>query len=341
MSSIARAILLPLTELAVLLPLLMLWVLLLLGLWGGIVGIFLLLLTLPAVFRYQAFVLESCAKGETPGAFDAEFFSWAGSAWTMFPLLLAVLVGLAGHFAARAWGDAGSWLVTFVAAAAVPASLAVLAITHAPLQALNPDAIVRVYTQTGARFLIAPAYSLLVPCLLLAIDLPGPLDVFAWLFLVFSSASLIGALIAPARLVDDVYIPDPIEPDAAAIVGSIEKAREAVFAHAYAFISRDNRAGGFRHLFAGIDKDPDPAAAWAWYFARMMQWEDKVPALFFGQHYVHDALRHGEEATALKVATRCRFADPGFRPLPGDRAALLAAAERSGNSELAEVLKMG
>ena len=95
MNSVTRAIFLPLTELAVLLPLLMLWVLLLLGLWGGIVGLFLLMLTLPAVFRYQAFVLESCAKGETPGAFDAEFFNWAGSAWTMFPLLLAILVGVA------------------------------------------------------------------------------------------------------------------------------------------------------------------------------------------------------------------------------------------------------
>ena len=38
---------------------------------------------------------------------------------------------------------------------------------------------------------------------------------------------------------------------------------------------------------------------------------------------------------------RCRLEDPSFKALAGDRAALLAAAERSNNSELAEVLKMG
>ena len=52
-------------------------------------------------------------------------------------------------------------------------------------------------------------------------------------------------------------------------------------------------------------------------------------------------IARGTSEPLKKVAMRCRFEDPGFRPLAGDRAALLAAAERSGNSELAEVLKMG
>ena len=341
MNNLVKAIVLPVVELAVLLPILMLWVLLSLAIWGGIIGLFLLLLTLPAVFRFQAFVLESCAKGETPGAFDAEFFNWSGSAWTMFPLLLAVLVFLAVYIAAQSWGDAGVWLVAWVAAAFVPASLAVLAITQSPLQALNPVAVVRVYSSSGSRFLAAPIFGLIIVWLFHAIELPSTVMILAGLLLLFSWSSLIGALIAPARLVDDVYIPDALEPDADTLADGVEKMREAALAHAYGFISRDNREGGFRHLIAEIDRDPEPAAAWAWYFSRMLKWEQRVHALFFGQHYLHDALRHGEEATALKVLLRCRFEDANFKPLADDRAALLAAAERAGNRELAEVLKRG
>ena len=91
----------------------------------------------------------------------------------------------------------------------------------------------------------------------------------------FSVAALTGALIAPMQLVSDVYIPDPAPDDETKIAGHLEQARTAALNHAYGFISRDNREGGFRHLFDEIAKDPDPAAAWDWYFHRMLSWERK------------------------------------------------------------------
>ena len=146
-TDILRVMLAPLREFTILAPLLMFWTLIALGIWGGVLGIFVLVLTLSPLFRFLSFVVESYANGQVPSAFDAEFFNWVGTMWTMFPLLLAILFGVATYYATQAWGSAGTWLVVVVAAGIVPASLAVLAITHSALQALNPLAL-------GAAFYI-------------------------------------------------------------------------------------------------------------------------------------------------------------------------------------------
>jgi hypothetical protein len=339
-TDILRVMLAPLREFTILAPLLMFWTLIALGIWGGALGIFLLALTLPPLFRFLSFVVESYANGKVPSAFDAEFFNWVGTMWTMFPLLLAVVFGSASYYATVAWGNAGTWLVVVLAAGIVPASLAVLAITHSALQALNPLALLRVYERAGAVFLVAPLYVVTLVAVTIEVGgLPLWARIFTTLFTMFSVAALTGALIAPVRLVSDVYIPGPISDDEDRIAGDLEQARTAALNHAYGFISRDNRAGGFRHLFDEIAKDPDPAAAWDWYFRRMLGWEQKNHALFFAQHYVSDALQHGEEKRALKATLRCLYEDETFRPRSEDRAALAEAAERAGNVELAEVLK--
>jgi hypothetical protein len=339
-TDILRVMLAPLREFTIVAPLLMFWTLIAIGIVGGPFGILVLALTLPPLFRFLSFVVESYANGQVPSAFDAEFFNWVGTMWTMFPLLLAVLFGIAGYYATSAWGGAGTWLVIVLAAGIVPASMAVLAITHSALQALNPVALLRVYERAGALFLVAPVYVMSLAAVTIEVGgLPLWARIFTTLFTMFSVAALTGALIAPLRLVRDVYIPDPVAGDERKIAGDLEQARTAALNHAYGFISRDNREGGFRHLFDEIAKDPDPAAAWDWYFHRMLGWEQKNHALFFAQHYVRDALQHGEEKRALKATLRCLYEDESFRPRSDDRAALAEAAERAGNLELAEVLK--
>ena len=339
-TDIVRAMLAPVREFTILAPLLMFWALIAFGIWGGVLGLFLLALTLPPLFRFLSFVVESYANGQVPSAFDAEFFNWVGTMWTMFPLLLAVLFGVASYYATSAWGSAGTWLVVVLAAGIVPPSLAVLAITHSALQALNPVAMLRVYERAGALFLVAPLYVLALAGVTMGVGgLPLWVRIFTTLFTMFSVAALIGALIAPVRLVRDVDIPEPAPCDEGRIAADLEQARTAALNHAYGFISRDNREGGFRHLFDEIARDPDPAAAWDWYLHRMLGWEHKHHALFFAQHYVQDALRHGEDKRALKATLRCLYEDETFRPYGEDRAALAEAAERAGNIELAEVLK--
>lgn len=341
-TDIVRAVFAPLTELSVLLPLLMFWALLALGLYRMPVGLFVLVLSLPPLFRYQSYLVEAYASRRVPGAFDAEFFSWVGTGRTLFPLAFAIILGYAGVRATATWGAAGMWAVIVFSSAIFPASLAVLAITHSPLQAMNPVAVFRVFEQSGAQFVVAPAYVLLLSWLILAFwPMPLWVAVFAAVYVVFSMASLTGTLIEPFRLVDNLHIPEPLEPGDEKSAGALHAQRESVLSHAYGFISRDNREGGFRHLFHAIEEDPDPAAAWDWYQAAMFRWENKVHALFFARHYIQDALAHHEDFRALKMTMRCYHESEQFRPLPETIPALLAAAERTGNAELAEVLKRG
>ena len=339
-TDIVRAIFAPLTELAILLPLAMFWALLSLGLYRLPLGIFILVLSLPPLFRYQSFVVEAYASGKVPGAFDAEYFNWVGTGWTMFPLFLAIVLGFVGARLTDAWGVTGLWIAIVFASAVVPASLAVLAITHSALQALNPVALYRVFEQSGSQFIVAPVYVLLLTWLTMnAGSLPLWAVVFSGVFMLFSVASLTGVLIAPFKLVEDVYIPDALEPDEETTAGDLQKLRESTLAHAYGFVSRNNRDGGFRHVISAIEEDPDPVAAWDWYLKMMFLWEDKIHALFFAQHYIRDALTHNEDVRALKVAMRCYRENEQFRPLRENVPALVEVAERTGNTELAEVLK--
>ncbi|MBT8082671.1 MAG: hypothetical protein KJO56_09635 [Gammaproteobacteria bacterium] len=337
-----QAILYPLTSAAVLVPLIVFWLLTAFAAWGGLLGLFLMAFVLLAVVRFLMMVLEARARGAEPETPGIEFFSVFGDGWNLFPAALVLLFGWIIVAANDAFGIAWSTAVSVLVSIVFPASLAVLAVTRSPLQSINPVAILRLLERCGRTLWIAIVFAELAGWLAyLGNALPSMLASFIQMYLWFAYASLLGSLIEPYNLFEEIGIPEPLEKTADEIAGDVEKRRVGVLGHAYGFISRDNREGGFRHILAEIARDPDPAGAWAWYFGRMLQWENNVPALFFGQHYVHDALRHGEEATALKVAMRCRLEDPGFRPLAEDRAMLLAAAQRSSNSELAEVLRMG
>ena len=338
--SLLKAAILPIVEPAVLFPLLMFWVFLCIGTSGSMFGLVVLILCLPPVFRYQMIILEAGAKGQVPAAFDAEFFNWTGSMWTLFPLPVVIGLFVLGHYAADCCGMAGAYAVVALASGLLPASFAVLAITHSPLQSLNPIAIGRLLKATGESFWVASVYLAVVCWVAVSAEqLPNLAGNFVQLFVLFSFSSVTGTLIEPFDLVDDVDIPDALEADDDELAEKLEVARTAVLAHAYGFVSRNNREGGLNHIVGWIEKETDVAAAWAWFFDRMLAWEQQQHALFFAQKYIHDALRHGEKIPAVKVILRCRLVDEQFHPFRDDLPAAVAAAESTGNIELAAVLK--
>lgn len=338
--SLLKAAILPIVEPAVLFPLLMFWVFLCIGTSGSVFGLVVLILCLPPVFRYQMIILEAGAKGQVPAAFDAEFFNWTGSMWTLFPLPVVIGLFVLGHYAADCCGMAGAYAVVALASGLLPASFAVLAITHSPLQSLNPIAIGRLLKATGESFWVASVYLAVVCWVAVSAEqLPNLAGNFVQLFVLFSFSSVTGTLIEPFDLVDDVDIPDALEADDDELAEKLEVARSAVLAHAYGFVSRNNREGGLNHIVGWIEKETDVAAAWAWFFDRMLAWEQQQHALFFAQKYIHDALRHGEKIPAVKVILRCRLVDEQFHPFRDDLPAAVAAAESTGNIELAAVLK--
>ncbi len=346
-TDVIRALVYPLTDAAVLVPLLVFWLLLSFAIWllmtvgmiALVLAILLLFLVVPALSRFQMIVLEARARGVAPATPDEEFFNWFGNAWTLFPVPVVLALGWATLEAGQSLGTAWAIAVVLLASAFFPASIAVLAVTHSPLQSLNPLALGRLLRKCGATFWMATAF--LVFALWLGFEaraLPNLWASLVRLLFSFSFFSLVGSLIQHHGLVDDIHLPAPLEKSADEIAGDLEKARNAVLSHAYGFISRDNREGGFKHIFDSIAQDPDPVAAWAWYFNRMLAWESHAPALFFAQHYLHDQLRHGEQLPAVKLMLRCRLIDDCFRPLPEDLPAAVAAAEAADNGDLAAAL---
>ena len=339
-NDLIRAILYPLTHASVLVPVIFLWLLMSFGRWGGVLGLFLLFLIIPAVFRLQMIVLEARALGQEPPTMDAEFFNWIGNGWTLFPVPLVILAGWAVLSARENIGAGAEWLVLLFVGTVLPASFAILAITHSPLQSLNPIAIGRLLKKCQSTFWIASAYMVVAAWLSIqAESLPWMIANLFQMFLLVSFFSVVGSLIEPYGLMSDVSIPDSLEAGEEKIAGDLEKTRTDVLTHAYGFVSRGNRDGGFRHVTDWIAKETDVAAAWAWFFDRMMRWEQNQHALFFAQRYIHDLLQHGENIAALKVIIRCRLVNDQFRPLQEDLPAAIEAAESSGNIELAAVLK--
>jgi len=339
-AELLRAIVSPLTDASVFVPLLVFWLLLLVAIWAGLFGLWLLLLVFPAIVRFQMIVLEARGRGATPATPDIGFFNWFGNAWTLFPAPVVLLLIWATSSVAASFGPALAIIPVLIASVLLPASIAVLAITQSPLQSLNPAAIVRLLKRCGRTFWIASVYFLLLSWLSVeAMTVPDALACLLWLVYGFSFVSLVGSLIEPYGLFDQVSIPEPVEKTSDMRATELDNERTRVLNHAYGFISRENRAGGFRHIFDWIDKDPDPAAAWAWFFDRMLAWETPLAALFFAQHYLHDQLKHGEQVPAAKLMMRCRLIDEEFRPLNEDVAAAIAAAEAVSNDELVAHLR--
>lgn len=336
-----RALSYPLVEPSVLVPLIFFWLLFSLASWGGVLGLFMMFLLLPAVLRYQMILLEARARGIKPEVPGIEFFNWFGNGWTLFPVVILVILVWVTVAAGSQFGSSALFAMLVFSGLFFPACIAVLAITHSPLQSVNPIALARLWKKCATTFWQATVYLVGVAWVSMQAEgLPMMLAVLLQLALFFSFFSLVGSLIQPYGLIEDIDIPEMPQQDEASVASAaIEKSRINVLSHAYGFISRGNRDGGLNHLLESVAEDPDPVAARLWYFERMLTWDNTLPALFFAQHNVRDHLQHGEQVPAVKLIMRCRLIDAQFRPFPEDLEAAILAAEASDNPALAADLR--
>jgi hypothetical protein len=132
----------------------------------------------------------------------------------------------------------------------------------------------------------------------------------------------------------EVEIEVSLEASADDIASNLDKGREKIISHAYGFISRGNREGGFAHSLDWIKQAPDVSDASDWFFAAMMKWEVKEPALFFAQTYFAHLLHHEEDIRALKLISTCVHIDPQWRPKAEDRMHALDLAEKYNRADL-------
>ncbi len=300
--------------------------------------------TVPALSLYLIFLLDARARGREPEPPGVEHLHWYGSGWSLLQVLYYVAVGFAAYKLASLDSAEGLIAVVVLVAAALPASLATLAVTHSPLESLNPVTIGKIIRRCGGSYWIAPVFVVLAATLAWWVfnsSLPGWLADCIALYLLFAFYALTGEIMHPQRLHGEVDIHEPLAPDEAKVTAELLALRTEALNHAYGFISRGNRDGGFKHIYDRIADDPEPESAWQWYFDGMMLWQDRTAALFFGQQYLHRLLHDDDFRAAIKVIARCRYENEAFQPLREDREKAVAAAEHMGNEELAQALRAG
>jgi len=308
---------------------------------AGVLGIWLLVMVLPALFRYLVLLAQARARGVEADPPGIEYFSLVGNWWTLFPAVPVALFIWGGYFIGDIYGDSAAGLYSLAVVAIAPAMMAVLIITQSPLQSLNPVAIATLFRECDPGYWWAPLTLLGLPfvSVLLGKVLPNWLQSLSSLYLVFAFYAVIGAVIRRKKLIEEVYIEDPLEPDAEKVIADLDKERIFNLNHAYGLVSRGNREGGLKHIYTWLQKDPDPDAAWEWFYARMMQWEEPRHALFYAQRYLSRLLACNEAVKACKLILRCHLVDATFRPLAEELPAAIEAAEQCGNRELADALK--
>jgi len=307
---------------------------------AGPIGLWLAFLVMPAMFRYLIMLVQARARGGDASPIGAEYFSPTASLWTLYVFVPMFLVAFGWRLIDESFGVGAGLLFGLFAAAIIPAMMAVLAITQSPAQSLNPVALWTLMRETGASYLFGPAtfiLALLAPQFLSW--MPGFLQSLTELYLVFAFFAVTGATMRRRKLIEEVYIEEPLQADAEAQSSDLDKQRTGILDHAYGFVSRGNREGGLEHIFTWLREDPNPEQAWAWFFEQMLQWEQKRSALFYAQHYLSRLLAIGEPVKAVKLMLRCQILDETFRPLRDDIPATIDAALHCGNTALADALK--
>jgi len=308
---------------------------------AGILGLWLGFIIVPAIFRYGTCVLESRAHGREVEPAGIEVFNIADNLWGIFPMiLLGACIGIA-IWLQRAVEPAAARIFLVVFFLVYPASMAVLVITRSPLASVSPVALYRMVRACGFAYAWIPVVLTAVALVTGALNgtlMPHFLAYYLGLYVFFLLFTFTGTIVHRSGVAADVDIDLPLEKGASELADDLSAARQRVINHAYGFISRGNREGGYGHVRQAIASDPDANAAVAWYFNEMMKWESKQAALFFGQECLAHFLYHQQDAAALKVIAGCLYADPAWRPRPADRESALALAGRCGRRDLVELL---
>ena len=306
---------------------------------AGMLGIWLAIAVIPAYLRYLTMIAEARARKRETSPPGIEYFTLVGNAWTLFPVIPVVLLGLLVVETMQTFGAAAALVVALLGAPILPAIIGVLVITHSPLQSIDPRAVARFIRDCGASYAYAPLAAILVVAVPMMLDfLPAWAQSLVEVYLLAAFFAVVGAVIRSAGLIDAVDLPDDTASDPEKTLAAEVADRTRALNHAYGFLSRGNRDGGLEHIYASLRDDPDPDAAWRWYLEQMLRWEDTYPGLLLAQQYLGRLLEQGDQVAAVKLMLRCSRVDASFRPLSPDLPLAIAAAEACNNPELAETL---
>jgi len=307
-----------------------------------IFGLLMLLVVMSTMFRYVVQVLECRAQGLRTPVVDIDAMTLFGNLWTLFPLVLATAFGWVAALLGGAGNTAAAVALSIVFAILFPASMGVLAITHSPLESISPTALYRLIECCGIDYVWIPAVFAVLSLVSAGIAQAGApllLVVLLRIYFIFLLFTLTGAVVRESGVSGDVSIGDLHEQYESDYRDELTEDRRKIADHAYGFISRGNREGGFKHIRQSIKTDPDPDDAVGWYFNEMMRWENKDAALFFGQEVLSHYLHHENDSRALKLMAGCMHEDPAWKPKAEDRPHALALAEKYQRDDLLPSLR--
>jgi len=338
---VLREVIYPLTDMAVLLAILGFAVLAALARAGGLFGLWLALIILPAFFRYALYLLEARADGKEAPPPGIEMFSWAENFWSLFPLVFLAFAIWAGIFVFTRFSPGAALWVPGLLFLLYPASIAVLGVTRSPLGSLNPRNLYHMIRLCGRDYLWIPLVLIVVSLVLkflLDADLWGIVLNIAIAYAFFLLFTLTGAVLQANQITDQIEIEAPLESSAAELADELQKERRKIANHAYGFVSRGNREGGLLHIRQWLGKEADVSDAGNWFFHEMLTWESQEAALFFAQEYFAHLLSEEKEPEALKLISRCLHEDARWKPLQRDREAALQLAARYHRDDLLKQL---
>lgn len=338
-----RELAFPLADTTVLIAIVCFTLLTLLAMEARLLGLWLGVIVLPALWRYLLMLLEARAHGRATPVAGIETFNVLDSFWSLAPLVLVALSIWGSVLLHGQVSPLTGQVFAAILIAVLPASVAVLALTRSPLESLNPMAIIRMILACGPAYVLAPlalvSGSVLVR-LIGAVGGPAIVSVAVGYYTMFLVFSLTGALLHWNGVQFAISIPEPLADADDVLQERRVQSRRQVLNHAYGFFARDNRNGCMAHIREALQREADDDDAWRWYLEEMLRWESKDGALMLGQLYLHRLLEQARDVEAVKLVSRCLLEDPRFRPLPGDRDATRELADRLQRADLVRAMDL-
>jgi len=334
----------PLKDPAMLLALLFFSVLFSLAIFSGLFGLWLMTAIVPGFFQYLLVVMQARADNKEAPAVDVELFSFAQRLWSLFPMVLVTLAGLAIYYLASTGREIWAVVALGLTFMLLPLSLAVLTITHSAIECLRPSRLWLVARNWGHHYLMVIGVSVtggVLVYLTLHYDLFMIVTILFTLYAFLLIASVGGHALAIQEAEIEISIPDPVLPGPLEVERKENQVRTHALNHAYGMVSRGNCAGGVRHVLNYIQDSPDPLDCTRWLFTQMLNWESPQAALQIGQQLVSRLLAAQLDKEALKTIVRCRHANPAFTLLEADRVPAMRLAKNVYDPALKEWLAGG
>lgn len=305
---------------------------------AGILGLWLGVLVTVAFCKYLVLLLRDRMMGREPRAADAQVFNPMDGTWALGGAAYYILIIILSAFVFARVGPAVAIPLALMLLALFPAAVALLAISQSGLELFDFRGQLELIRVLGKSY--AWVVAVIWACALLVVILdylgvPPIIDTFFSAYVVVLPYCLMGTLVA---LHGEELGLREASPQARA-ERQLEQEYRKVANHAYSFISRENSAGGMRHLRDYLDANKGDTELTAWFFTELSRWEDQRPAGVLAREHITRLAAANDLREALAILEERRVVEPGFMPDPAVMPSLADYADSIGRLKLAAELR--